>query len=85
MIDTPVGFSVVRVNGVPLNTAGESLATESLRQRACTELLRQAAQRARLLDAADSASPDGVISEAAASAIVYACVMALRYWPGIGV
>ena len=42
---------------------------EELRQRACTELLRQAAQRAGLLDAADLPSGDGVISEAAAAAI----------------
>jgi peptidyl-prolyl cis-trans isomerase C len=40
-----------------------------LRQRACTELLRQAAQRAGLLDAADAPTADGVISEAAAGAI----------------
>jgi peptidyl-prolyl cis-trans isomerase C len=40
-----------------------------LRQRACTELLRQAAQRAGLLDAADAPTADGVTSEAAAAAI----------------
>ena len=60
---------IASVNGVALNTAGESLAPEELRQRACTELLRQAAQRAGLLDAADAPTPDGVISEAAAAAI----------------
>ncbi|MGZ9005854.1 MAG: peptidylprolyl isomerase [Burkholderiales bacterium] len=69
MIDTPVAFSIARVNGVALNTEAETLASEALRQRACTELLRQSAQRAGLLDAADSALPDGVISEAAANAI----------------
>ena len=52
-----------------LNAPGEALAPEELRQRACTELLRQAAQRAGLLDAADAPSADGVISEAAAAAI----------------
>ena len=61
--------TVARVNGFALNTAQESLAPEALRQRACTELLRQAAQRAGLLDRADAPAPDGIISEAAASAI----------------
>jgi len=60
---------IARVNGVALNTAGEILPPEELRQRACTELLRQAAQRTGLLDAADAPTPDGVISEAAAAAI----------------
>ena len=57
------------INGVTLAAADETLGVEDLRQRACTELLRQAAQRAGLLDAADAATADGVISEAAASAI----------------
>jgi peptidyl-prolyl cis-trans isomerase C len=57
------------INGVALHAAGESLAPEELRQRACTELLRQAAQAAGLLAASDAPSPDGVISEAAAGAI----------------
>ncbi|MBP6778021.1 MAG: peptidylprolyl isomerase [Piscinibacter sp.] len=62
---------VARVNGVALCNANEagSIAPEALRQRACTELLRQAAQRAGLLDAADAAPADGVISEAASQAI----------------
>lgn len=60
---------IARINGIALNTAQENLAPEELRQRACTELLRQAAQRAGLLDAADASTPDGIISEAAASAI----------------
>ncbi len=58
-----------RINGVALNTDQEKLTPEELRQRACTELLRQAAQRAGLLDAADAPTADGVISEAAAGAI----------------
>ena len=61
--------SVAYVNGVALNTPGEALTPEELRQRACTELLRQAAQRLGLLAANDAPSADGVISEAAASAI----------------
>ncbi len=34
------------INGVTLTSPGEHLSTEELRQRACTELLRQAAQQA---------------------------------------
>jgi peptidyl-prolyl cis-trans isomerase C len=60
---------IPRINGVALSTEAETLGPEELRQRACTELLRQAAQRAGLLDAADAPTPDGVISEAAAAAI----------------
>ena len=60
---------IAKVNGAALNTPEEALAPEELRQRACTELLRQAAQRAGLLEAADAPTPDGVISEAAAAAI----------------
>ena len=67
--DTLVVPTVARINGVALNAPGETLSPEELRQRACTELLRQAAQRAGLLDAADAPTADGVISEAAASAI----------------
>lgn len=63
------GEMIARVNAVALNTAEERLPEEELRQRACTELLRQAAQRAGLLDAADAPSADGVISEAAAAAV----------------
>ena len=59
-----------RINGVALNAPEESLAPEALRQRACTELLRQAAQAADLLAADDPASSDGAISAAAADAIV---------------
>ena len=42
---------VARINGIALNSAGEALSPEELRQRACTELLRQAAQSAGLLAA----------------------------------
>ncbi len=62
-------MSVARINGVALHAPGEALTPEALRQRACTELLRQAAQRAGLLESADKAGADGVISEAAAAAI----------------
>ena len=33
-----------RVNGVQLNATGEDLSADDLRQRACSELLRQAAK-----------------------------------------
>ena len=74
----PVDFSaaaqaipqgIARINGVALHRASESLAIEELRQRACTELLRQAAIQAGLLLATDTASGDGVASEAASQAI----------------
>lgn len=60
---------LARINGVALHAAGEAPSREELRQRACTELLRQAAQRVGLLGACDAATADGVISEAASSAI----------------
>ena len=61
--------AVARINGVALSAHGESLSPDVLRQRACTELLRQAAQSAGLLAASDAASADGVTSEAASVAI----------------
>lgn len=66
---TTVDERVARINGIALNSAGEMPAAEELRQRACTELLRQAAQTAGLLAASDAPSGDGVISEAASDAI----------------
>jgi peptidyl-prolyl cis-trans isomerase C len=61
--------TVARINGVALHAPEVVLTPDDLRQRACTELLRQAAQRAGLLTADDVPMLDGVISEAAASAI----------------
>src|SRR5688572_25512982 len=60
---------VASINGVALNSPGENLSPEVLRQRACTELLRQAAQSAGLLAGNDALSTDGVTSEAASVAI----------------
>ncbi|WP_048439064.1 peptidylprolyl isomerase [Caenimonas sp. SL110] len=60
---------VASVNGQPLNTADETLTDEQLRQRACTELLRQAAMRAGLLDASDPVPVNGITSDAASQAI----------------
>lgn len=57
------------VNGVPVALADEALSAEELRQRACTELLRQQAMRAGLLDAADPPPQGGATSEAASAAI----------------
>lgn len=60
---------IATINGTPLHARGDTLTHEQLRQRACTELLRQAAQSAGLLAADDKASNDGIISEAASDAI----------------
>ena len=60
---------VAHVDGVAIAAPGEALGAEELRQRACTELLRQAAIRAGLLAADDPAPDAGVITEAASSAI----------------
>ena len=68
-LDHRAAVAVASVNGVPLNNATESLPDEELRQRACTELLRQAAMRAGLLSGDDPAPEGGAISEAAAGAI----------------
>ena len=64
-----VSAGVARINGVALHAAGALPAVEELRQRACSELLRQAAQRAGLLDAGDLPAADGAMSEAASRAI----------------
>lgn len=58
-----------RVGQVPLQAEGEQLHGATLRQRACTELLRQAAIGAGLLATDDPPPQQGAISEAAAQAI----------------
>ena len=68
-IDTLTASALPRINGVALHAADDTLSPDELRQRACTELLRQGAQRSGLLAASDVPSADGVISEAAADAI----------------
>ena len=60
---------VASINGVALHRAGDSVAAEDLRQRACSELLRQEAVAKGLLDAADHATTDGLLSEQASLAI----------------
>ena len=61
--------AVASVNGVALHAPGEALPPDVLRQRACTELLRQAAQCDGLLAVDDAPGTDGAISEAATVAI----------------
>jgi peptidyl-prolyl cis-trans isomerase C len=68
-MDTTLTHSVASINGVPLHAAGETLDGDALRQRACTELLRQAAMQAGLLAVNDAASVDGSTSEEASAAI----------------
>lgn len=58
-----------QVNGVVLAHADENLVPEALRQRACAELLRQAAIGAGLLAADDPLPQGGAMSEAASTAI----------------
>lgn len=69
MSDIAVVHPAPRINGVPLCAESEALSVEVLRQRACTELLRQAALKAGLLAAGDPAPDDGIISDAASAAI----------------
>ncbi len=57
------------VNGIALHPEGHALDDDTLRQLACAELLRQAAQQAGLLAAGDEAHTDGSQSEAATAAI----------------
>lgn len=68
-LDTPVKPDIARINGVALNNLDETLSADDLRQRAYSELLRQAAQSQGLLPASDEPSTDGVLSEEASSAI----------------
>lgn len=65
----PGATVVARVNMHALHAPGDTIEPAALRQRACTELLRQAAQREGLLDDDDAPALDGAISEAAAAAI----------------
>jgi len=60
---------LARINGVALVGADESLSAEELRQRACAELLRQAAMQGGLLAADDEPPQGGAMSEAASAAI----------------
>ncbi len=68
-LQSPVRTPIASINGVALNTEDETLTADELRQRACAELLRQAAIAEDLLDADDTGAPDGILSEAASNAI----------------
>ena len=61
--------ALATINGVPLLGPDELLSIEELRQRACTELLRQAAQAHQLLASDEPPGTGGVSSEATSSAI----------------
>ena len=58
-----------QVNGVVLSYPNETLTTETLRQRACAELIRQAAIQAGLLATDDPLPLGGAMTEAASAAI----------------
>ena len=66
---------VASVNGVPLHAPDEALDDEALRQRACTELLRQAAIDAGLLAASLITPASGARSSAGSRP---ACMAAWR-------
>lgn len=66
---TPQPHSSPRINGIALAYPQENLSAEELRQRACSELLRQAAQRAGLLADDDPLPLGGAMTEAASLAI----------------
>lgn len=61
--------ALASVNGVPVALADEALGAEALRQRACTELLRQQAMHAGLLDSDDPPPLQGATSAQASAAI----------------
>jgi peptidyl-prolyl cis-trans isomerase C len=66
---TATHATIACVNGANINTAAEKLSADELRQRACSELLRQAAQAAGLLASDDVAANDGILSEPASRAV----------------
>ena len=68
-MDAPVKSPIARINGVALNTADDALNADELRQRAYSELLRQAAIAAGLLPDHDAPIEDGLLSEDASRAI----------------
>lgn len=68
-ISKPIQPEIASVNGVALHDADEAPGAQELRQRACTEWLRQAAIAEGLLQASDLAWSGGVLSEQASTAI----------------
>lgn len=73
-----VSATIASVNGIALHQPGETPDTETLRQRACLELLRQAAQASGLLGLDDTPHTDGAVSETANDAIEALLEDALR-------
>ncbi len=69
---------VARINGIPLHGADEQLPPQVLRQRACTELLRQQAQAQGLLAPDDAPGLDGATSAEATHAIEQLLEQALQ-------
>ena len=67
-MNTPA-TALPRINGVALAEPHEDLTGEALRQRACAELLRQAAIQADLLAADDPLPVGGAMTEQASAAI----------------
>lgn len=57
------------INGIPIQASNEAVDADTLRQRAYSELLRQAAISKGLLASTDEPAMDGVLSEAASAAI----------------
>lgn len=68
-METTTLTPIACINGVALNTESDILSADDLRQRAYSELLRQAAKTSGLLAADDAPATDGVLSEEASSAI----------------
>jgi peptidyl-prolyl cis-trans isomerase C len=68
-METTTLTPIANINGVALNTESDILSADDLRQRAYSELLRQAAQTGGLLAADNPSATDGVLSEEASSAI----------------
>lgn len=68
-VNTPSQAEIAHINGFALHAASELLSADELRQRACSELLRQAAIARDILPASDALSIDGVLSEEASGAI----------------
>lgn len=69
---------VARINGVALHAPGRRPDEPDLRQRACAELLRQAAVQSGLLDKGDVPQLDGSVSAAASGAIDELLAVELR-------
>ena len=66
---TLMATELASINGVVLQLPEEVISPDELRQRAYSELLRQAAIHQGLLPSSDAATADGVLSEDASSAI----------------